>query len=193
MGLAIVRYIVEMHGGTVQVHSAGANMGATFTVSLPRIAADSRNSVSSAVDSERDADWVCPPELHGLRVLVVDDQPDILEVLHDMLVQCGAVVRTCDSAIEALATLREWQPEVLVSDIAMPGKDGYWLIENLRALPQEQGGAIPAVALTAYVRVQDRTRVLAAGFEMYVPKPVDRVELLNVIANLVKRQRTEDE
>jgi CheY-like chemotaxis protein len=119
-------------------------------------------------------------------VLVVDDQPDVLELLHEILVACGAVVRMCNTAQDALETARAWQPDLLVSDIAMPGEDGYWLIRNIRTLPPQQGGAIPAVALTAYVRMEERLRVLAAGFQLYVPKPVEPAELRNVVARLVR-------
>jgi CheY-like chemotaxis protein len=119
-------------------------------------------------------------------VLIVDDQPELLELFSEVAASGGADVRTCDNARDALALLREWQPAVLVSDISMPGEDGYWLIEQLRALPPEQGGQTPAVALTAYVRMEDRLRVLAAGFEQYVPKPVEPAELLDVVARLAR-------
>ncbi|NTU79340.1 MAG: response regulator, partial [Chloroflexales bacterium] len=127
-----------------------------------------------------------PPELRGLRVLLVDDQPEVLEILHEMLILGGAVVRRCTSAREALAALGQWRPAVLVSDIAMPKEDGYWLIAQVRALAPEAGGATPAVALTAYVRMEDRLRVLAAGFQRYVPKPVEMQELWAVLAELIR-------
>ena len=116
----------------------------------------------------------------------VDDQRDILDLLHDVLAPCGAVVRVCAAARDALETVRSWRPDVLVSDIAMPGDDGYWLIRRVRALAPEEGGATPAAALTAYVRVEERIRVLAAGFQLYVPKPVDPAELRNVVARLAQ-------
>jgi CheY-like chemotaxis protein len=124
-------------------------------------------------------------------VLVVDDQPELLEVIADMLTLCDADVRLCGSAREALETVRSWQPQVLVSDIAMPAEDGYWLIEQVRALPPEWGGAVPAAALTAYVRVEDRLRVLAAGFDLYVPKPVEPAELRGAVAKLARMRRSE--
>jgi PAS domain S-box-containing protein len=186
LGLAIVRNLVEMHGGTVQARSAGVERGATFTVNLPLVAPGAPMLPDSAQSGP--AAWACPPELEGLRVLVVEDQADILEMLRDVLAQCGAVVTACGSANEALAILRDWQADLLISDIAMPGEDGYWLIRELRAHAPEQGGDIPAIAITAYVRIEDRARVLATGFQMYVPKPVEPAELLAVVASLIRSQ-----
>ncbi|HEU4329396.1 MAG TPA: ATP-binding protein [Roseiflexaceae bacterium] len=183
LGLSIVRHLVEAHGGSVEAASDGAGQGATFTVQLPLAATDEPAELAAA--AHRDG-APCPPELDGLRVLIVDDQPDILEMLHEVLSSCGALVQMCSGAREALETMRVWRPAVLVSDIAMPHEDGYWLIRNLRALPPEQGGATPAVALTAYVRVEERMRVLAAGFQLYVPKPVDPAEIQAVVAGLAR-------
>ncbi|GAB4205860.1 MAG: hypothetical protein OHK0022_32410 [Roseiflexaceae bacterium] len=184
LGLSIVRHLVEAHGGTVAADSAGLGQGATFRVRLPLVAPDEPAGPQAAPEQ---ADVMpCPPELGGLPVLIVDDQPDILEMLYEVLSGCGALVRICASAHEALESIRAWRPAVLVSDIAMPNEDGYWLIEQLRGLPPEQGGDIPAVALTAYVRVEERMRVLAAGFQLYVPKPVDPAEILAVVARLAR-------
>jgi PAS domain S-box-containing protein len=184
LGLAIVRHLVELHGGGVEAHSDGVGQGATFHVRLP-LASERAGAVHvEGALQATDNDDGCPPELAGLRVLLVDDQPEILELLEEIFAGCGASVQACTNAQEALATLRAWRTDVLVSDIAMPGEDGYWLIEQLRALPPEQGGATPAVALTAYVRVEDRLRVLAAGFDQYVPKPVEPTELRAVVAGL---------
>ena len=189
IGLAIVRHLVELHGGTVHVQSAGIDQGATFHVRLPLITGGVVPQTDARAEPERVTGFDttdCPPELVGLRLLVVDDQPEIMELLAEMLSSCGADVRSCAGAQEALAIIRDWQPQVLVSDIAMPGEDGYWLIEQVRALPAEAGGTIPAIALTAYVRMEDRLRILAAGFEQYVPKPVEAAELRAVVAHLAR-------
>ena len=185
LGLSIVRHLVELHGGTVTAASAGEGCGATFTIRLPLMDPGDDASAPADLDAADNAS-LCPPELDGLRVLVVDDQPAILDLLYDVLTPCGTVVRLCSSAREALATLRDWHPDVLLSDVAMPGEDGYWLIRNVRALAQADGGATPAIALTAYVRAEERTRVLAAGFQLYVPKPIDPDELRAILAHLVR-------
>jgi CheY-like chemotaxis protein len=193
LGLAIVRHLVELHGGTVQAASAGPNQGATFTVRLPLVSHDATglSGTSDGTTDESKVDEICPRELDGLRILVVDDQHDILELLREILLPCGALVQMCTTAQEALEAMRVWKPDVLVSDIAMPGEDGYWLIREVRALALEEGGAIPAAALTAYVRVEERIRVLEAGFQLYVPKPVEPGELRNVVAHLARIVMTE--
>jgi PAS domain S-box-containing protein len=186
LGLAIVRHLVELHGGRVYAASPGEGQGATFTVRLPLAGGDSPGAQADEPSDEQEIGGGCPPELRGLRVLLVDDQPDILELLHEILVPCGAVVKTCTGARDGLETLRAWRPDVLVSDIAMPNEDGYWLIRSLRSLAPEEGGATPAVALTAYVRMEDHIRVLAAGFQQYVPKPVEPLVLRTVVAHLAR-------
>jgi PAS domain S-box-containing protein len=188
LGLSIVRHLVELHGGTVQAFSPGEGQGASFVVRLP-LASDARSAshaAAPAMPGSLPGDDICPPDLDGLRVLIVDDQRDILELLAEILTPCGVVARMCDTAQDALETLRAWRPDVLVSDIAMPGKDGYWLIGAVRALAAEEGGAIPAAALTAYVRLEERIRVLSAGFQLYVPKPIEPAELRNVVARLAQ-------
>jgi PAS domain S-box-containing protein len=181
LGLAIVRHLVELHGGSVEAHSAGEGQGATFHVRLPLATATPSPTAPLHVF---DADHGCPPELAGLRLLIVDDQPAILELLHELLAVCGAEVRTSTNARAALAELQSWRPDLLLSDIAMPGEDGYWLIEQVRALGSAEGGDTPAIALTAYVRMEDRLRVLRAGYNHYVPKPIDAVELRAVVVRV---------
>jgi CheY-like chemotaxis protein len=126
---------------------------------------------------------ILTPALEGLRVLLVDDERDTLEALAMVLAAAGAEVRTASSASRAFEVLSAWQPGVIVSDIGMPGEDGYTLIRRLRELPAERGGRVPAVALTAYARVQDRVKVLAAGFQMHTPKPIEPAELVAVVAS----------
>src|SRR5439155_14188428 len=178
IGLALVRHLVELHGGSVTAESAGEGQGATFRVKLPLVAA--------AIEPEEDrahptAGEPVPayhgPSLRGLRVLVVDDDPAALELIATILSRAEAEARLCSSPPEALAMLRSWKPHVLVSDIEMPGEDGYALIRKVRGLAGSDGGQIPAVALTAYGRPEDRVRSLSAGYSMHVAKPVDPVEL----------------
>ncbi|MGK3994946.1 hybrid sensor histidine kinase/response regulator [Sorangium sp. So ce1024] len=185
LGLTIVRSLVEMHGGTVQAQSDGEGRGAAFTVRLPLAvrpdrAGERRRPAAGGVAGESDR----PPELRDLNVLVVDDEEDTRELLVTMLEQCGARVTAVGSTAEALLALKALQPDVLVSDIAMPGEDGYALIRKIRALPATSGGRTPAVALTAYARTEDRTRALRAGFTTHVPKPIEQAELLAVLANI---------
>ena len=190
LGLAIVRHLVELHGGDVRADSPGEGQGATFTVSLPvapvhlRVPAEER-----AHPPTPDAlpEHECPERLDGLRLLVVDDERDAREMLAVGLGHCGAEVVTASSVGEALEAIRVGKFDVLVSDIGMPGEDGYELIRRLRVLPPEDGGRTPAVALTAYARTEDRLRSMRAGFEMHVSKPVELTELIVVIANLARR------
>ena len=193
MGLAIVRQIIEMHGGTVQAESRGEGQGATFTVRIPiRGIGGNENTpragpVFPAV--AKVTPFVCPPQIYGLRVLLVDDEPDTLEMLKAALEQqCRAEVRTSADVAAALEVFLEWKPDVLVSDIAMPGEDGHVLIAKVRALEQQAGKRTPAIALTAYVRVEDRARVLQAGYDRFVPKPVEPSELLATLASLVSEE-----
>ena len=178
LGLAIVRHLAELHDGTAHAESAGEGYGSTFTIHLP----------VGAVPVARPADSI-PPDavapLQGVQLLVVDDDQDALDMLSLLLGEAGASVRTATSAAEALALLRWIRPDVLLSDLAMPDEDGYSLIRSLRTLELESGRRTPAVALTAYVRVQDRARAVDAGFDVFVEKPVDPDELLSVIAGLV--------
>jgi len=192
LGLAIVRQLVEMHGGQVEATSEGEGRGSTFRVRLPVApppASGPAVSLPHAVpDFERQAPaFECPPGIEGLRVLVVDDEPDAREMLASMLVHCKARVSTASSAEEALERLREELPDVVVSDVGMPGEDGYALIARMRRLPSEEGGRTPAVALTAYARAEDRTKALRAGFDTHVTKPVQPTELLLVVARIAGR------
>ena len=188
LGLALVKHLVELHGGTVEAQSAGAGQGATFIVTLPLATADMAAAPARLHPTAASAATLPPGRrLDGMRVLVVDDDRDALDLATSILSGAGAHVRTCLSAAEAFTVLQEWRPDVLVSDIEMPGEDGYSLIRKVRALASEQGGKTPAVALTAYGRTQDRMLSLTAGYSMHVPKPVEPGELTTIIASVAAR------
>lgn len=183
LGLAIVRHIVELHGGVISAESAGEGRGATFIVELPFLAED----VGPAVAEPRSTDEVRVdeiPNLAGVRVLVVDDEADARELLTTLLERFGANVRAVSSARDALNAIQIDRPDVLVSDIGMPSQDGYSLIRCVRALSGERGGSVPAVALTAYATGQDRDRALAAGFQGHISKPIEAAELVRAVACL---------
>ncbi|HEX7177505.1 MAG TPA: ATP-binding protein [Pyrinomonadaceae bacterium] len=191
LGLAVVRHLVEQHGGTVSAESAGAQQGATFTVNLPITAVSTppEKVESKAGDGAgREQQPNGSNLLDGVRVLVVDDQPDARELLSMVLQYAGAEVLTADSATAALDTLRRTRLDVLVSDIGMPDEDGFHLIGRLRSLPTEEGGATPAIALTAYATEEDRQRSISAGFEDHLPKPVEPAELVAMVAQLAARK-----
>ncbi len=148
-----------------------------------------RTAVVPAPDTRAVMTFHRPADLEGVRILIVDDEPDAREMLETMLVQCKAEVTVASSVSEAMDLLRSARPDVLVSDVGMPGEDGYDLIRRVRALSRAEGGRTPAVALTAYARQTDRTEALRAGFDIHVPKPIDPSELSIVIANLHTRHR----
>ena len=192
LGLAIVRHITEMHGGTVSVESEGENLGTTFTIKLPVLdgigeeIADSE-TISDIDFSENEADL----SLDGLLILVVDDEADARQLLVQTLTHFGATVTTASCAEEALTEVSLKNPDIIVSDIGMPNEDGYSLMRKIRQLPDEKAH-IPAIALTAFSRAQDRTRALAAGFQSHVAKPVELEELATVIASLTGRLQIND-
>jgi PAS domain S-box-containing protein len=189
LGLAIVRHLVELHGGTVSATSEGEGQGATFTVMLPITPVYQVDSSGSRVHpAARDllpANDVAD-RLDDMRVLVVDDEADTRELLRQGLEYCGAKVKVVGSAAEALDALVSFNPDILISDIGMPGVDGYDLIRKIRGLPQKTR-KIPAIALTAYTRVEDRLNALRAGYDMHVPKPVELAELVAVATSLTRR------
>jgi CheY-like chemotaxis protein len=189
LGLSIVKNLIELHGGTVSASSPGEGKGATFSVSIP---------VSPLLAADHDGSRVHPagfgkpiPEddcerLDGVTVLVVDDEPDARELIKCVLSHCGAKVLTAGSAGEGLLIIKEVRLDVLLSDIGMPHEDGYALIKNVRSLPAAQGGSIPAGALTAFARSEDRQKSLRAGFQIHIPKPVEPAELITIVASLVR-------
>jgi PAS domain S-box-containing protein len=190
LGLAIVRHLVELHGGTAWAESGGENQGSQFTVRLPVMVANQEQvpealkqpAVAAVEARERQ-----PSSLTGLRVLVVDDEIDARSLLTTMLERCGAQVVAVGSAREGLESVESWKPDVLVADIGMPVEDGYGLIKKVRALPKERGGQTPALALTAYARTEDRVRALSEGYQVHLAKPVDRYELAAVVTSLGHR------
>ena len=187
LGLAIVRQLVELHGGTVEARSEGDGLGATFVVRLPLMVARVEVGKSVRADGVGEIPLDSAPSLEGLRVLVVDDEADTRELLRELLARRGSEVTTAESAAAALEEIGRSRPDVLVSDIGMPEEDGYSLIRKVRSSEGQSGARIPAVALTAYARAEDRVRALSAGFQVHVPKPVDPVELIVVVASLAGR------
>jgi CheY-like chemotaxis protein len=189
IGLALVRHLVDLHGGDVRAHSAGPGLGATFTVTLPVSAmpalpaAAPAESRPPAPDPER----FKPVSLRDLRILVVDDDAEGLELAALILINAGAEVRTSRSAPAAMAVIEDWTPDVLVTDLAMPDEDGFSLLRRVRRLTTLRGRRLPALALTAYGRAEDRIRVLAAGFSLHLAKPVNPAELVLCVASLVGR------
>jgi len=184
LGLAITRALVEQHEGTIRAESPGPGRGATFTVILPVAPVGTEVGI---VAQERAKRLVAPPALAGVRVLVVEDHEDTRELIATVLAEYGAEVTTATSVQTAVAAFERAKPQMVVSDIAMPGEHGYSFIQTLRALPPEQGGRVPALALTAYVRPEDRERVLAAGFNEHLAKPIDPIDLASAVAQLAGR------
>ncbi len=188
LGLAIVRHLVEQHGGHVSAESAGERLGSTFTFHLPIAAvktpADAQESAGQP--SSQSSTGEGPATLDGVRVLVVDDQPDARELLALVLGRAGAEVSTASSAAEAIELLQTEEVDVLVSDIGMPAVDGYGLIGRVRDMAAGRVRHTPSVALTAYASEEDRRRALAAGFDAHISKPIEPTELVSVIAHLVE-------
>jgi PAS domain S-box-containing protein len=190
LGLSIVRHLVEMHGGTVQAESAGEGQGSTFTIRMPFLnVRPSKEPKREHPTAQVRAALAGLQSLGGVRVLAVDDEPDSRGLLRVVLEAAGATVTTAASAAEAIGLLSSTPPDVLVADIGMPEMDGFELIKHVRALPNPVAAAVPAAALTAFARSEDRTKALQSGFEMHLAKPVDPGELVASVATLVRRHR----
>ncbi|MBZ8179865.1 response regulator [Oscillatoria salina IIICB1] len=179
LGLAIARQLVEAHGGTITADSPGLGLGATFTVWLPLLNGEAESKATPESSSSE-------LELTNIRVLAVDDDPDTRQLLTILLKEHKASVLTVASATEVLANLESFQPDILICDIGMPDVDGLMLIEQIRSLPPEKGGQIPAIALTAYVRIEDRQQALARGYQLHLSKPCEPKNLVQAIVRLTK-------
>jgi PAS domain S-box-containing protein len=190
LGLAIARHLVEMHGGTIEALSDGPGRGATFTVSVPAAITTEVSPSAPTSFLPTPAEPIAPPRpsnLVGIRVLAVDDEADAREMIKTLLETCGADVLTASSAKEGLEVLAGWKPHVIVCDISMPEEDGYSFIRKVREAERNNGVNIPAIALTGYVRIEERMRALEAGYQMFVPKPVEASELVSIITGLISK------
>jgi CheY-like chemotaxis protein len=179
--LSIVRHLVELHGGTVTVESPGEGQGATFIVRLPLIEENSKQEKENKAEAENTNSL----PLAGIRILLVDDEIDTRDFMSFLLQQDGATVSEASSASEALEAFAQSPPDILLSDLGMPLVDGYSLMAQIRSMSPEQGGQIPAIALSAYAGESDRDRAFAAGFQKHVAKPVEPTELLALIIDLL--------
>ena len=188
LGLAIVKNLVELHGGTVLAKSPGLNQGSTFIVALPVPSAKFQAKTDGRHPSSLDGGVADEsPDLTGVHVLAVDDEADARRLIKRILSRCGATVETAGSAKEALECLKKTRPHVFITDIGMPGEDGYTTIRKVRQLGAQNGGNIPAIALTAFARSEDRRRAILSGFQMHIAKPVEPSELVAMVANLANR------
>ncbi len=189
LGLAIVRHLVELHRGSIEVSSEGKDRGSTFTVSLPIASIANMVNVHNGqpLYLEGDDSTTGSGLFHGLRILVVDDEADSRDLVSAILTRCGSEVRCSESVAEAIQVFREWDPDLLVSDIGMPHEDGYSLIKKVRKLRSKGAKQIPALALTAYATDEDRSRALSAGFQAHLSKPIEPVVLITSIATALGR------
>ena len=186
LGMSITRQLVELHGGTIRVESAGEDKGSMFTVELPSIIAHSANGEVATVSKDQSADHAALPQLQNLQIVLVDDHQDGREFVATLLRQAGAVVTDVGNVEDALQAIDSLRPQALVSDIDMPGQDGYALISAVRKSEVPEINSIPAIALTARTRFADRMRALSSGYDLHVAKPLEPAELITLIANLTR-------
>ena len=186
LGLAIVRNLVELHGGSVSATSPGLGQGATFTIKIPCLRG--KPALKATLDSGQAPEQSSLPSLAGLKILVVEDEVDSRVMIELLLQQCGAEITAVDSVPKALTALNQYRPDLLISDIAMPGEDGYSLISQIRGQNQTDTVGVPAIALTAYASDQDREKALAAGFLAHLPKPIEPFQLITTVAKLTSIQ-----
>ncbi len=190
LGLAIVRHLCELHGGTVQADSKGAGKGATFTVRLPMHALpQSEGSPGRSAAVRAGVDASTASRLEGLHVLVLDDEEDMRDLISMILEHAGARVTRVETVDAALEAMTADCPHVAVSDLAMPGEDGYAFVRRVRAAADERLRGLPMVAMTAYARAEDRHRVLSAGFQRHVAKPIEPIELVEALAEVAGAAR----
>lgn len=190
LGLSIVKHLVQLHHGSVNVESQGQDKGTTFTLDLPLASVSSEN-LNNGATSGAELNIVPPGFsriLDGLRILVVDDEADSRELIRAILMGCGGEINCCESVAEAMKAIREWKPDLLVSDIGMPNEDGYTLIKKVRSLRSKRAKQLPAVALTAYATKEDEARALSSGFQMHVAKPIEPETLVMSIASAIGRK-----
>jgi len=184
LGLAIARHLIEIHGGTIRAESAGSGQGSSFTIKLPIL--DSGSPVVVTSEATDTAEVEGSESLTGLHILLVDDDADTLEMMTTALTSKEANVTAVRTVSEAMKAIKNRRPDVLVSDIAMPEEDGYGLISKVRSLEANGHRPIPAVAITAYAKDEDRDRALVSGFQSYLAKPVELKELISVVARAAK-------
>ena len=189
LGLAIVRHLIELHGGSVGIKSEGENMGATFKITIPVIIEPETQQSSQQNSGKPLAQPETEAMLKGVRVLLVEDNDDSRDMLQIMFEQHGMEITAVGSAAAALSAIEQVQPNILVSDVGLPGEDGYELIRKIRLLAPEQGGTVPAVALTGYASLQDRTQALDSGYQEHLSKPVDIDKLIELVKDLVVRDK----
>jgi CheY-like chemotaxis protein/anti-sigma regulatory factor (Ser/Thr protein kinase) len=189
LGLSIVKQLVDLHDGSIQADSPGENHGSIFVVQLPRIATHQESKDNLQQQSKASGELTefdCSPQFDGLHVLVVDDEADARELIRAVLKECGSEVTTATSAVEALEMFEKIKPDVLISDIGMPEMDGYTFINKIRALETDSKVKTPAIALTAYAKAEDRERALLEGYHIHLPKPIEPMKLVAIIASLTE-------